>query len=120
MTHHVRWHRARDLREEHERCNALLRGRRVMKKREAERRSVESDEGRAKRERYEVHSHHEDSIENYIVHHSHGHEEDVHHAGNGDMHGHDVVHHAEGMVHEEVNHHAEDVVDHSIVHVHDA
>ncbi|KAL7522923.1 hypothetical protein ACHAWX_007688 [Stephanocyclus meneghinianus] len=33
QTHHVRWHRCVDLREEHFRCNALLRGRREVKKR---------------------------------------------------------------------------------------
>eukprot|EP00804_Cyclotella_cryptica_P019056 CCRYP_014455-RA/>CCRYP_014455-RA protein AED:0.26 eAED:0.26 QI:0/-1/0/1/-1/1/1/0/564 len=33
QTHHVRWHRCLDLREEHLRCNALLRGRREGKKR---------------------------------------------------------------------------------------
>ena len=57
QTHHVLWHMARDLREEHERCNAMLRERRIEKKRGSSERVSESGhdvEQVAKRERLEM------------------------------------------------------------------
>lgn len=48
LTHHVLWHRCVDLREEHERCNALLRERRMEKKRGG---GIRIEERPSKRER---------------------------------------------------------------------
>lgn len=89
LTHHVLWHRSLDLRGEHERCNALLRERRLEKKRGAQ----SENGGQTKRERSE------NNMDDMMVREMHHGEEMQHHE---EQHGNDA-HHVPGMHHGEVH-----------------
>ena len=94
LTHHILWHRALDLEVEHEKCNALLKERRLEKKRGLDKIAVNG--GKIKRERLDL----MDGMmvpETGVVHESmhainHGdaihHDEGVH--NEGDLHGNEV------------------------------
>ena len=90
LTHHVLWHRALHLRVEHEKCNTLLKERRLEKKRGTDKGVV--DGGRIKRERLDL----MDGImvpEAGVVH------EDMHVINHGDAIHHNESAHNEGDIH---------------------
>ena len=110
LTHHVLWHRSLDLRSEHERCNDLLRERRLEKKRGAQ----GENGGHTKRERLENNVdemiggevQHSEEMQHHGIHHSNG----VHHAPemhHGEVHGnevgHDEIHHVDQHLPEPVH-----------------
>lgn len=104
LTHHVLWHQCVDLREEHERCNTLLRERRIEKKRGGGNRGEEESNKRARLMDGMLHQGmHEGHVQ------LHEEQQEIHHEGNGtDIHGeeHVVQHHGQVVDLEPVNVHA--------------